>query len=46
MEPDILGDVRVEPLWCVCCSRYVMLEVVSVRAWILAFSLGWIFVLF
>lgn len=45
MEPDILGDVRVEPLWCVCCSRYVMLEV-SVRAWILAFSLGWIFVLF
>lgn len=30
MEPDILGDVRVEPLWCVCCSDYVTLEV-SVR---------------
>lgn len=30
MEPDILGDVRVEPLWCVCCSDYVTLEV-SIR---------------
>lgn len=36
MEPDILGDVRVEPLWCVCCSHYVILEV-SVKAWIWPF---------
>lgn len=26
MEPDILGDVRGEPVWSVCCSHYVILD--------------------
>lgn len=41
MEPDILGDVRVEPLLLSLCDTGS-----ERRTWSLAFSLGWLFVLF